>query len=376
MAWPVVFSSGGPRERGRAYGEQAAERIQRSVALYARVFRHYTGLGWNDVRARAGAFVDPIDAFDVELLPEIEGIAEGAGIDAEDVLAINLRTEIMFGLDARPGRVAPTECTALGMVGEAAVTGPIAAQNWDWKPGARETCVVLACAPTRGPGFVTVVEAGLLAKCGMNEVGLALMTNALTSSRDRGAPGIPYHAILRRVLTCTTFDEAIEAVEAGPRASSANYLLVSRDGRAANIETTPGGPDDAIRQDADRLVHANHFTWPTPRPFKDVGRVDGEDSLRRHATVALAVGQAPVSVASAQAALRDHDGRPSSVCAHDDPALDPIEDYLTVASVVADLEARVLWVTEGGPCEHAFDPLDVAELLARSRAWTSPSATR
>jgi isopenicillin-N N-acyltransferase like protein len=376
VAWPVVFASGGPRERGRAYGEQAAERIQRSIALYDRIFRHYTGLAWDEVRSRAGAFVAPIDVFDVELLPEIEGIAEGARVDAEDVLAINLRTEIMFGLDARPGRTAPTECTALGAVGEAAATGPIAAQNWDWKPGARETCVVLACAPTGGPGFVTVVEAGLLAKCGMNEAGLALVTNALTSSRDRGAPGIPYHTILRRVLTSTTMDEAIEAIEEGPRGSSANYLLVSREGRATNIETTPGGPDDALRRDADRLVHANHFTWPTPRPFKDVGRVDGEDSLRRHAAVAQVVGHRPVSVASAQAALRDHDGRPSSVCAHDDPALDPIEDYLTVASIVADLDAGVLWVTEGGPCEHAFEQLDVAELLIRSRARTSPSAAR
>ena len=190
MAFPIVVATGGPRERGRAVGTQAADRVHRTVALYEEVFAHYAGLTWEGVRARAGAFVPFIDAFDVTLLPELEGIAEGARLDAEDVLAVNLRTEIMFGLDARPGRAALKECTAMATAGPA----PLVGQTWDWKPATRDTVILLACVPHDGPGFVSVVEAGLWAKCGMNEAGLALATNALQSSRDRGEPGVPYHA--------------------------------------------------------------------------------------------------------------------------------------------------------------------------------------
>jgi isopenicillin-N N-acyltransferase-like protein len=94
----VVAVAGGPRERGRAYGERARDRVHRSLALYEGIFRHYTGMRWAAVRDRAGVFAGPIDEYDTRLLPEIEGIAEGARVDAEDILALNVRTEVMFGM--------------------------------------------------------------------------------------------------------------------------------------------------------------------------------------------------------------------------------------------------------------------------------------
>jgi isopenicillin-N N-acyltransferase-like protein len=370
VTWPVVLTSGGPRERGRAYGLAATARIGSSLALYEAVFRHYADLSWEDVRGRAGAFVEAIDAYDVELLPEIEGIAEGAGVDAEDVLALNLRTEIMFGLDARsrPAR----ECTAFGVADVPG--GPIVAQNWDWKPAVRDTCVVLACVPHGRPGFVTIVEAGLLAKFGVNDHGLALATNALTSSRDHGEPGVPYHAVLRRVLTSATFDEAVEAVTQATRASSANYLIGSADGRLVDLEVTPGGSEAASASSGARLSHANHFTWPAPRGFRDVGRVDGEDSVRRHAVAEAAITTAEPTLDDLRQVLRDHEGRPSSVCAHEDPGLDPVEDYVTVASFVAALGSRRAWITDGNPCERPFEELDVDRLLREAGGAATTAA--
>lgn len=376
MSWPLVLAGGGPRERGRAYGAAAADRIVRSAEIYEEVFLRYAELPWREVRARAGAFVDHLDAFDVELLPEIEGIAEGARIDAEDVLALNLRTEIMFGLDARPGRAAAKTmgCTAIGI---ADVTGgPIVAQNWDWKPAVRETCVLLACAPAGRSGFVTVVEAGLLAKFGVNERGLGLATNALTSSRDRGEPGVPYHAMLRRILTSETFDDAVDAIREAPRASSANYLIGSADGRLVDVEATPGGSDGIRVTDAPRLAHTNHFTWPSPRPFKDVGRIDGEGSLLRYACASTAAAGPGVDVNSIEHALADHTNAPASVCAHDDPAVDPVEDYVTVASFVAALGDGEMWLTDGNPCERRFEPVDVPQLLAQAAGREHPAPAR
>jgi isopenicillin-N N-acyltransferase-like protein len=56
---------------------------------------------------------------------------------------------------------------------------------------------VLEVRQDEGPDFVTVVEAGLLAKTGMNAAGLGLVTNALVTDADVGEPGLPYHVLLR-----------------------------------------------------------------------------------------------------------------------------------------------------------------------------------
>jgi isopenicillin-N N-acyltransferase-like protein len=367
VSWPVVFAAGGPRERGRAYGSRAADRVHRSIEIYERVFAHYARLPWAEVRRRAAPFVDAIDAYDVQLLPELEGIAEGAGVEAEDILAVNLRTEIMFGLDARPAQAAakspPKECTAIGRrLDDGRVW---IAQTWDWKPAMRDTCVVLVCAPHDRPGFVTVVEAGLWAKCGANEAGIGLSTNALQSSLDVGAPGVPFHAILRRVLTSATFDEALDAVTCGPRASSANYLVGHRDGRMVDLETAPGGPNDLFAQQGPAVVHANHFVWPMP-PFRDLGLIDGEDSLHRHA---IAAGAATTieTLEALRSTLGSHEDPAGPICVHGDTSLDPVEDYVTITAMLADLTEGTLAWTDGNPCRAAFEEHRIDELVSRAR---------
>jgi isopenicillin-N N-acyltransferase-like protein len=330
------------------------------------VFRHYTGLGWSDVRDRAGKFAPWFDEADVQLLPELEGIAEGAGVDAEDVLALNVRTEVMFGFDARAARVAAKECTAIAVGAEATAGGRVlVAQNWDWKPGVRDTCVLLAMRPTGRPAFVTLVEAGLLAKVGMNTAGIGLATNALTSSRDRGQSGVPFHAILRRVLTSASLDDAVAAITDHERASSANYLIGSRDGRVVDLEVAPGGADMAWRIEGDTLCHANHFVRPD-RAFKDLALLDGRESPMRHAALEASTGERPIDAATLEQALRAHAGPhrgDGSVCAHADPTQPPEADYATIAGVVMDLTSMQLRITRGNPCETPFETLRLHDLL-------------
>jgi isopenicillin-N N-acyltransferase-like protein len=359
VSWPVVAVSGGARERGRAYGEQARERVHRSLELYEKVFRHYTGMRWPAVRDRAGAFAGPIDDYDVRLLPEIEGIAEGAAVDTEDVLALNVRTEVMFGMASR-------ECTAF-----CTTTGPsedahvLLAQNWDWKPGSRGTCVLLAQSPHDGPPFVTLVEAGLLAKCGMNGRGIGLAANALTSTLDRGAPGVPFHAILRRILTSDSFDEAVEAVTAPIRASSGNYLLATRDGRAANLEAAPGGPERVHRSDGERLAHANHFLRPSRDGFKDLERSDAASTspARQAAADSWVSTTGERSIDDVLEVLRDHS---APVCVHADGVESPEAANETVATVAMDLTDGALWVTEGPPCTAAAERFELGSLVSRA----------
>ncbi len=58
--FPHIRVEGGPRERGRAYGEQARDRVRRSLEAYGEVFRHYAGWDWPRVTEQAARYREPI----------------------------------------------------------------------------------------------------------------------------------------------------------------------------------------------------------------------------------------------------------------------------------------------------------------------------
>ncbi|MCJ7710652.1 MAG: C45 family peptidase, partial [Chloroflexi bacterium] len=243
--------------------------------------------------------------------------------------------------------------------------GTLIGQNWDWKPHMTDTVVVLEAEQDEGPSYVTVVEAGLLAKTGMNEAGIGLVTNALISDEDRGDPGLPYHLILRAILDASNLPEALDAVTHHPRASAANYLVASREGMAVNVEAAPGDHSRVWLSwpDPDTLVHANHYVCETG--LKDVMRWYAPDSPFRHqrASALLDGARGRVDVEMLQALMRDHVNHPAGVCAHPDPSLPELEQDMSVLSVIYDLEARTIWLADGLPCEHEFRRIDYAAFL-------------
>jgi isopenicillin-N N-acyltransferase like protein len=377
---PRVRVAGTPYDRGRQYGTQARDRVRLSVQAYQRVFAHYAGWDWPDVRRAAAGFEAPIAAFRPAYLDEMRGIADGAGLDLADVLAINVRTEVMYAAKARQAPLAtrvsasfrplPAECSAFAVVpapGDSR-TATLLGQNWDWLLHSAQTLVVLEARPDDGPAFVTVVEAGLLAKAGLNAAGLGLVTNALVTDADLGAPGLPYHVLLRAILDCATVTEALQVLQAGMRSSSANYLIAHASGAALDVEAAPGDftrlypqlPEDGV------LLHTNHFLSPRLHPV-DVSLWAMPDSavrlqrLRAGATASATLGDLRVLLA-------DHADYPHSICSHPDPRDHPLEQGATIASVLMDLNARRLWLAAGHPCRSPYQELDVSWLGAPATA--------
>jgi isopenicillin-N N-acyltransferase-like protein len=317
------------------------------------------------VRREAARFEAPIGKFRPAYLDEMRGIADGAGLDLIDVLAINVRTEVMYSAKARNALrelQLPAECSAFAHVPAPGRPGSvILGQNWDWLLHAAQTLVVLEARPNDGPDFVTVVEAGLLAKTGMNAAGLGLVTNALVTDADIGEPGLPYHVLLRAVLDCGTVTEALKVLQAGLRSSSANYLIAHASGAALDIEAAPGDftrlyplfPEDGV------LLHTNHFLAP---------RLDAVDlslwampgSAVRLQRLRTATTEKPPTLDDFRALLADHADYPNSICAHPDPADHPREQGATIASVLMDLNARHLWLAAGQPCQVPYELLDIA----------------
>ena len=378
--FPHVRVEGSAIERGRQYGTKAAERITRSVEAYREVFRHYAGWDWQTVRREAARFEAPIAAFRPSCLEEMRGIAEGAGIGFRDVLAINVRTEVMFAARARQAAALTgrgiAECSSFAVVPAPGAPGStVLGQNWDWLPHSFQTVVVLEAARDDGPDFVTVVEAGLLAKTGMNSSGIGLVTNALVTDRDLGEPGIPYHVMLRAILDCETVSDALTVLQGGVRSSSANYLVAHRDGIALDVEAAPGDfsrlflsfPQDGV------LLHTNHFLSPR-FDAKDVSLWVMPDSPIRldRLRALLAAGGAKPSLEVFRAVLSDHANYPSGICCHPDPRSNPFDQGATVASVLMDLEARRMWVADGFPCSTPYRELDYGEFLSKPSPLANP----
>ncbi|MGH3259965.1 MAG: C45 family autoproteolytic acyltransferase/hydrolase [Streptosporangiaceae bacterium] len=375
-AIPRVHVAGTAYERGRQYGAQARDRVHRSVRAYRDVFAYYAGWDWDTVRRAAARFEAPIAGFRPAYLEEMRGIADGAGLDPADVLAINVRTEVMYAAKARlaplaartpapapaPAPHVPAECSAFAVVPAPGQPGAtLIGQNWDWLVHATETLVVLEARQEDGPDFVTVVEAGLLAKAGLNAAGLGLVTNALVTEADVGAPGLPYHVLLRAILDCATVTQALEVLQAGPRSSSANYLIAHASGAALDIEAAPGDftrlyplyPDQGV------LLHTNHFLAQALDPV-DVSLWAMPSSAVRLQRLRAGTGQpGALTLDDFRALLADHADYPHSICSHPDPADHPLEQGATIASLLMDPNAGQVWLAPGNPCQVTHQLLEI-----------------
>lgn len=380
--FPHVRVEGGPRERGRGYGEQARDRVRRSIEAYREVFAHYAGWDWTKVTAEASRYVEPIERFGPSYLEELNGIAEGAGVGFDDLLAINTRTEVMFAAKARAAEVESRrvgECSAFAVLPEASIDGhTLIGQNWDWLLHAFDTCIVLEARQDEGPDFVTVVEAGLLAKTGFNSSGVGLATNALVTDVDLGEPGVPYHLALRGMLDAENLADVLATAQRGFRSSSANYLVAHADGIAVDIEAMPGDfsrllllfPEDGV------LLHTNHFRSPE-LDAKDVSLWVMPDSPFRLERLRSAVAAAgpKLSIDTFRATLADHADHPSGICCHPDARMDPEDRGATVASVLMDLDAKRMWIADGNPCSTPYREIDYSGFLSKPSP-VAPSSPR
>ena len=362
--FPVARVAGPPATRGQQYGVQARDRIHRSISAYERVFDHYANWDWATVRRHAARFTPVIGDFSPASLAEMRGIAAGAGVALDDILALNTRSEIMFaaGNRRRGAPLIPHECTSFAVLPyRSATQSVIVGQNWDWLLHSQETAMVLEVTRDDGPSFVTLVEAGLLAKVGMNESGLGLCTNTLISDGDEGRIGVPYHLLLRAALDSGSGTEAADLISKAERALSANYLLVDDTGFAADLETTPGA--DGVRrlepQDG-QITHANHFR-STDLTGEDLYVRGKPHTLARlHNVTESLASTRSLTVDDLKTALADHQDRPSSVCQHPNEAVHPRERTATIAGIIMDVTQRTMQFAAGQPCTARWETRSLA----------------
>ncbi|THY67822.1 AAT-domain-containing protein [Aureobasidium pullulans] len=158
-----------PKQIGYQHGSQAASQIKGSISFYTSLFQQNVKISWPEVQKTALEFETVIRENWPEYLEEMRGIADGAGKMLSDIIALNVRTEINFGLFS-------DGCTALSWLqGDSSIL----AQNWDWMTEQKANLILLTIEQSPKPTIKMVTEAGLIGKIGLNSSGVGVCLNAI-----------------------------------------------------------------------------------------------------------------------------------------------------------------------------------------------------
>jgi isopenicillin-N N-acyltransferase-like protein len=247
---------------------------------------------------------------------------------------VNARTELLAGGAFAAGG---PECSVAGVL----AGDCLLAQNWDFHPDLAPSRLLWVVEPPGERWFATFTEAGIVAKTGLNEAGLAVTLNFLATAADGGHRGTPVHVLLRTVLDrCATASDAERLLGEAEMSASA-CVTVAGDGALAAYELSPSGVRVLEADGHGMLAHTNHFVDADGVEDLIAAGTGAESSLDRLEHVRA--GLSGLSGGDPLATVSDLLSREPAfvVRAPDDPWLSLTE---TLATVVYDVNRRRMWI--------------------------------
>ena len=342
--FPFLTLRGGYRQMGREYGRRAGEAIRRLGAGSVEAMAENAGTAVDDVRRQLDVFKEDYRRYCPHILEEIEGVGEGAEVSFDVALLFRTRWDVSTALGSVEG------CTSFAIApGHTASGKLIAGQNKDVGSAQINDIVILRIFPDDGkPAMLNYAYYGMCEGPGINSRGLARFENSVWVKQR--ARSVPVHLMKRCFQESGSVDECVEWLERfrgdGVLGMSGNMTFGEAAGRVAALEIVPGEyrvyePDDGI------LTHSNHLLHPE---LKALGVEDIQDqwrdTLERQPRMQslFSAQKGGIDVDFAGRVLSDHEGRPSSICRHE-------QDCSSVAGLIAVPEDGLLLAYRGNPCE-------------------------
>ncbi|KAL8951072.1 MAG: hypothetical protein Q9222_002912 [Ikaeria aurantiellina] len=325
-----IYCHGTPYETGFQHGQAAESEIARGIHFYKQLFLETNKLSWEQVCDIAQKFSQPLAKKWPEYNDEIQGVADGAGLPFTSILALNVRTEIAFGMFS-------DGCTALSWK-DADMN--ILAQNWDWQQEQSANLIRLRIQQVGKPNIDMITEAGIIGKIGLNSSGVGVCLNAI---RAKGVDfdRLPCHLALRRCLDSHSRAEAVAALQSSGVGSSCHILVADSTG-GVGLECS--SVDIALIPMSEKgvVIHTNHFLGEHPGVKEDVQLKDSKARLER--IQQLVEGSKPIPNSIVRM-LEDEDGFPTSINRQrtDDSSI------ATLFSIVMDLAGTSASVRIGRP---------------------------
>ena len=335
---PRLRVAGDHRTVGRGIGAATAPVLRAAVAFDAAL---PAGVSREAQLALAARYRAATLAATPWLVAEIDGAAEGAGVDPLALFAASVE-EIWPELPSAVGT--PDPATGAPGPGAGATAGPTAgtggctdlvigpphtADGHTWVAHTNDLDAAseadLVAVEWRVPGEPVVFSVGIgpWISVGWNDAGLSLTGNEVSPNDMR--VGVPRLLMVREQLAARSLDEAIALALRPDRASSYNTVLADRSGAVANVE---GSATRAVVRRLARgepLAHANHYVEPAMVAFEGDPAYAVHSAARFRRGCALLAGAVEATASSGgervtpavlRAWLADHDGAPDSICRH------------------------------------------------------------
>lgn len=341
-----VVLSGTPYEMGQQHGEAFADLVEAAIQMVVPEGRFA-----DDHKARVLSQVERnMESVFPEALEELHGIADGANVPYDDLLAYNSCQEL--------GRM-QQGCTNFVLV--TPDHGVVHYKSNDVSLEALKFHVYLEGHPDNGHDFIGVTWAGTVwMNAGINEAGVTYGGGSLQNTDSDWDRGLPANVVLRYFLQYPDdVDGALALVEQTPiMCHGHNMVFTDPAGNGAVVERTPTAMG-VRRLDDHALWASNHCLVDDVKP---VLRTDNEDFLAnshgRYDLLEKLTAAQPHSLEQVIAIARAH-ADPVSMCQHG-PVM-----YSVIGYVMIPAERRML-IAYGRPCENEFVEYTFATAQASS----------
>ncbi len=167
---------------------------------------------------------------------ELQGLADGLKLDADDVFLWNCRGDIWA--------MSPDGCTTVQLP---SANGPRIAHNEDGDPRFRNHCGLAIVAPDNGANFASFVYPASIPghTFAVTRSGLAMTVNNLLARQV--SAGVPRMVLTRAILNLATLEEAAALLNDAPRAGGFHLSLAQRGRtRCYSVEFTHGACQSSI----------------------------------------------------------------------------------------------------------------------------------
>jgi len=350
--FPLLEVAGGPYEIGCAIGKRFGDAVREGLRRRRAWFAPIRAFMGRDPAQRRDPFLHCGQEHFPEAFEELRGWADGAGLDLDDLLALNLKNELSTMMRGRPEEI--PGCSTLVLTHR---DRRVIAHNEDGDMAYRDLMFLVRAAQPGKPAFLALTYPGILCGNGpvVNEAGLVVTTNFISSLQVRN-PGIPRYFISRAAIGAASLDEAVRIVTHPRRAYSFHFNLGSRrEQKILSVETAVDR--HAVQEISGLYVHTNHLVLPTMRQTPQDEEYVKTSSMSRYRVLEDLAGPLrqrldKVDWHTLVGMLASHRGAPYAPCRHPvEEGDDPVRGA-TLASVVFSLDTHQVRLFQGNPCRN------------------------
>ncbi|MFC2166113.1 C45 family autoproteolytic acyltransferase/hydrolase [Acidobacteriota bacterium] len=366
----VIELNGSPLNRGQIHGEELRSQAIELIDMWKDSLEHLHQMNpdkYIDHFLEKTLFHEAVKKWAPELLEEVQGMANGTGIDFKTMFGFQVFEEERWHSRLKrfgKSQSSSAQCSTLGVIKQKDHPS-IMGQNLDFsfKDGSE---VVLHIKHQNSPLEEFAFSfAGFLGTTGMNNVPLGLCANSLLQLNPQ-TDGLPVSFLIRGVLGQSKYENAVQFIQKIKHATGQNYIIGTVD-RIADFECSSNKVSRFIPpKEENRIYHTNH---PLINDDLDKGLFTKSEvyaQLMVNSRIRLETLKTQledkskeISVDDVKSILSSHDNPRNPICIHQSKKQGEFgfgNTHFTSGSLVMELSKKPkLHLAPGPPCHTDYE---------------------